>query len=297
MSIPKRAAVIFALPLFFFALPALGATGFVESPLWLSPEKPKEGENVTLSAVFRNGEPATLTGRISFYDGDTLLAERAIVIPANQVGTASVTFRMESGRHEFSAVMAEAATLGGGGSKTALAVADTKVALPQTLVPKNFLTAKADDAGSADSASQREILDQVDKAEQAVLDLLPEPVKEKVSEAAATVEDWRTQRSANYAETRDDAKLEIQKEKLEAERAAVKSGSAAKPESVSPLARLKLLTFSALALLFSPLLFYALLGLMAFLLLRFIFLKVFRVLRFKRSRGPGRPKKTEVPKK
>ncbi len=276
-----------------FGAPALAATGFVDEPLWLSPEKPKEGQSATLTAVFRNAESETLSGTISFYDGTTLLAERAVTIFPDQVASSSVTFKIQAGRHEFSAAMTDAKEQGAG----ALAMAEATVSIPDVLVPKNFLAAKTESAqasGSGDSASQREILDQVDKAEQAVLGVLPEPVKETVSNAVGAVEDWRETKSERYADSRDAAKLDIERQKLDAAKVAKKTVSGKTEPAVSPLSRAKLLFFSAVALLFSPLFFYVIIALVAFLIVRFFVLKIVRALRGNRRRGPGRPKNPDL---
>ncbi len=94
--------IVFSLLFIFSVSFASAATGFLNSPLWITPEFPKEGDVVKVSAAFHNGETQTLEGRILFYDKGVLLGEKDInVLPGDAV-IASVTTNVGAGDHIFS---------------------------------------------------------------------------------------------------------------------------------------------------------------------------------------------------
>src|SRR4051812_24060353 len=86
---------------------AQATTGFVDSPLLLSPESPRDGDTVTLSVLFHNAESETIRGTVLFYDGQTLLDKKTVNIRSGDVDIAATSFTISAGIHKFSATMSD----------------------------------------------------------------------------------------------------------------------------------------------------------------------------------------------
>ncbi len=259
---------VFILP--FFGSTAHAATGFVSSPLWISPASPKEGEKVTLSAVFHNEQPDTISGSIVFFDGAVILAEKEVTLRSDEVATVTTSFTISAGGHLFSASTKNISEVSTTGSIEVNAVPQATVKLPLQFVPKTIVAAQASGSDGQDSGDV--ILDQVDRAQTAVLNILPSATKEKVSTTVSAVDNWRSDRAENFTAARDTAKTTLDAAKTPAKTST--KTTAKKPAaqtSTGPFTYIKYVFFSALAFLFdSPLVFYLGGLLIIYLLFRFI---------------------------
>jgi len=268
---------------------AFAATGFVTSPLVLSPEHPKNGDTVTLSALFYNADAKPLIGKIFFYDGNVLLANKAVTILPGQVETTSTSFTIEPGDHDFSASMHTLAEL----TNSDQSGAET-VKLPTIFVSaKSSLSAQAGDASSL--PSEQAILDQIDRAEKSVLGVVPSSAKDAIARAAGGIEAWRTENGKRFSASRDDTKTLIDK-KVPVPKQTVAGGTvlgtagskaapaAEKTESAAgPMTYVSFGFFGALAFLLSNAFVFYIAGIfLIFIILRFIYRKISRRVR---SRG------------
>ena len=281
---------------FFFAVPADAATGFVSSPIVLTPESPKEGENVKMSVFFYNAEKEAISGTILFYDGDLLIASKAISILPGSIGTASTTFSITAGEHRFSASMKTPSAVLRSGQMEVLPLSASTVELAPLVVKKSIsLTAQA--GAQANTSAETPILNQIDKAEDAVLAALPSGVKETIGEVAKNLDGWRTERATAFTDDRDEAKTQLDTKESDTGSEVNKSvlpSSGTKPaqttgkttagtavasdapeSSGDPLTYVKFVFFGILAFIFAtPVVFYALGIILIYLIIRFIVRKI-----------------------
>ncbi len=240
----------------FFCLPsAHAATGFVNSPLWITPEKPNEGDEVTLSALFHNAESSAVSGSILFYDGNVLLAEKQVILHPDEVATVSTSFKISAGTHVFSAStknMQESSTTG---SLQVITVPNSVVKLPLQFVPKTITLAAAADGTAASGDSTSIILKQVDKAQASVLSALPAGTKKTVANTVNAVDNWRSSNAETFTK---------------------KSTAAKRASTTSPFTYVKYILFSGLSWLFSSAIIFYVAGL---LIIYFLFRTIFRKLR------------------
>lgn len=185
------------------SISAYAFSGFIQSPLWQSPETLKEGDMATLYAAFQNTDDAAVTASVSFFDGEILLAKKTITAAPNQVVTTSVTFKVAAGEHSFSATITTMSRFKNGQAEP-IAPPASGAKLPDQFVSKKIdLSAQA---SGGRSASESAILEQIDTAQNAVLNILPGSVKESISDITTTVDDWREERGESFSTTATEAK-------------------------------------------------------------------------------------------
>lgn len=278
---------IVALFLTTFAQNTFAATGFVDSPIWFTPEYPADGDMVKVSAVFRNDEKNPLTGAVLFYDNDLLLGKKIITISPNDVEIASVSFRIGAGDHSFSAQMSNLSESAVPGKSTPIALPIETAKLPKYFVSKSIPNPFKAQASGGEDASSQALLKQVDEIQTKVLDSLPVPVKETVSTSAKSLDSWRSDTATNFSEMKDSAEKkldEVNKQKIEGEKKGTVSPSIKYVDT--PLSYVKLWFYTVLAFVFdTPVIFYIVGLLIVFFVLRFIFNKIVRFIRRKRGKS------------
>lgn len=278
-----RTQILILATILAFSTPAisLASTGFVDSPLWISPATPSEGNMVTLSALFRNEEQRQISGTVVFYDGDVLLGRKTVTIATGSVATASVTFKIGAGDHNFSAQMSSLSETLSSGATEPIALPITSAKYPRYFVPKTIGVPISAQAGSkATGSPEKLLLDQVDNAQNAVLDVVPSNFKTSVLENTKSVESWRENVATSLIENRDNADKTLVKIKTDTATQIKKSGgvSATTKFVDRPLAYLKWSFFAVLAFIFaSPWAFYIVGILALFFIVRFIFRKIRKV--------------------
>jgi len=262
---------LFAVAVMFFAHTADATTGFIEKPLWLTPESPKEGEMATLAVVFGNAEASTISGLVVFYDGDTILGRKPITVSSGSVGTASVAFRVGAGDHKFSASMQSLERVTKNGTKEPYALPVESTSLPKQFVGKaSVLSAQAVNVDLKTKSTSS-----VDLANESVLSHIPDSLELKITTTSETVEGWRDEQATKYEERRDELKSSI--EPKEKDQATVVKGTSEEEsaEKLGPLGYVKYGLFTLFAfILGSRVIFYLICILVAFYILRFIWRKI-----------------------
>ena len=291
MKLRHFAPLLIVLFLVCGAPAARAATGFVNSPLLLSPEAPKDGDTVTLSVLFHNAEAATISGTVLFYDNDTLLDRKDLSIDPGDVGIASTTFKISSGIHKFSATMSNIDKPGDSGKLEVVVIPEATVTLPPQLITRN-LALDAQAAGDASDSSESVILDKVDAAQTAVLGALPASVKTTVGGATSSIDSWRASTAADLSASQAQVQAAVDAgKKIDAANAARKPGSKAivKPATADngPFNTIKLMALGLFAMFFNiPFVFYLGSILLLYLIVRFIW----RRIRKSRARGRKDPR-------
>ena len=170
---------IVIMSLFSFSAHALADTGFVNDPIWLSPAAPKNGQTVKLTALFHNGEAQSLSGTVLFYDGDTLMGQKKLVIASDGVGVATTSFTINAGTHSFSASMSSVSEVSTNGTAT-------PYTLPIQTVHLSAVTVSAASVASTNPSTSldipsAEILAQVNDFGNTALSVVPPSVQGSLS--------------------------------------------------------------------------------------------------------------------
>jgi len=273
-------------------------TGFVESPMWLYPESPKEGQTVILSALFRNGEKYPLTGNVLFYDGDVLLDEKTIRIAPGGVTTAVTSFRIGAGSHDFRASVSGLSEVTSNGGVVPIALPLQAATMRKVHVSKDTpLTGLAAQVSAVSNTSTSPILTQVSALEGVVVSAIPEPVKTTATQVAQIVDEWRNEQVQYMTTLRDEAKLQSKEHAEKAAKAKTdKTLLSASDRFVDgPWSTIKSIGLSVGVFIFSlPALFYLLGCILVFLMVRFLVRKIIRIIKnardgYHRSHIPRAP--------
>jgi hypothetical protein len=260
----------FCVALFCIAHTASATTGFVDSPLWLTPESPKEGDMVTLSAVFRNAETENLSGTVVFYDGQVLLGKKAITVPSAGVATAVISFKIGAGDHSFSASMTNTAKISTAGTSTPFSTPIETAELPKQFIAKKISTVSSDTSSTDFSAP---ILERVNEVQDKALSVVPVGVKQSVTITTGKIDAWRGSEAVSLEKN----KVATQKIVDAKKTAPAKSETSLQKitDDDGPLVYVKLVWFSVMAFLFSnPYIFYGVGIFLLFLILRFFYRKI-----------------------
>ncbi len=269
-----------------FAIPAYGATGFVDAPIWFYPENPADGDTVTVQAVFRNDEKNLLTGSVLFYDNDLLLGKKSITIAPQNIALASVSFKIGPGNHSFSAQMSSLSESQNGGQTVPIALPIEVAKSPSYFVSKSIPNPFSAQAKGGSDASEQALLKQVDDIQNKVLESVPAEIKERVSSSAKSLDTWRDDSADNLTEKKDIAKEKL--ENLQKQNSKTETAKTVSPSSKyidTPFAYVKFWIYSMLAFVFAtPVMFYIVGLLFVFFVLRFIFGKIFRFIQKKKGK-------------
>ncbi|MBP7804610.1 MAG: hypothetical protein KA052_00090 [Candidatus Pacebacteria bacterium] len=271
------------------SISAYAFSGFIQSPLWLSPQTLKEGDMATLHVAFQNTEDLSVSANVSFFDGEVLLAKKTITAAPNQVVTATATFKVLAGEHSFSATITTMNRIKNGQSEPMAPPAGV------AKLPDQFVSKKIDlsaQAGGGRSATESAILTQIDTAQTAVLNILPESVKESVGSIATNIDDWRQERGESFATTAKEAKKVAD---TGGATKTIKTNTILGSEDVTvsaeptgsftgPLSYIKYGFFKTLSWLFNtPIVFYLLIIVVGYFIARFLARKIGKI--FNKKKG------------
>lgn len=285
-----------AIGLFFTMAPlASAATGFIDDPIWLYPENPKEGEMVTLTALFRNAETKPLSGVVSFYDGDVLLGKKTITIPAGGFVPAILTFRVGAGSHSFSASVTSLSEVLSSGQSVPFAIPLETAELSKFTIGRSIadqLTAKVTAATPATKTTDTKttdtknpkldtqsatILGQVEKIENTVLEAIPDSVEKDIAETFSGVDTWRDAKAEMITAARDAAKKAVDAQSKDSAADTEKLGtqSASNKYVDSPIAYVKYFFLALFSFVFmTKAVFYVVGTILAYIVLRFLYRKI-----------------------
>ena len=285
-----------------FRVPTASAnTGFLGGPMWISPEVPQDGELVSLSALFHNAEPNSLSGDVLFYDSNVLLGKKSITIPSGGVSTATVSFRISAGDHSFSATAGNLSESLSDGKTEPFVLSPQTVQLPNISVsPKAGNSLNASVVSGTTNLVTNNIFPQnpmanvaskVNELQGNVISSIPDSVANPVTNTATALDSWRTNNANSFANQTKAASISIDKTKELASTEQKKFGKASFSTNFvdKPFAYVKLFVFELLSFIWShAIIFYGLLVLILYAILRFVYKKITGS---KKSEYPSKNKK------
>lgn len=246
---------------------AVAISGFVPKQIWYSKEKLIEGETVEVHTPVWNGESDPVSVKVDFYNHDTLLGTRELVIKPQELKDVFISWKVTAGENLISAKIVSSVVIVGEEKKN--------VSLRYTET----------DSDKLEVEKEKKIIEKevkVDDSEPKALiseGLLPEKVTVTINEGYSSVDDFRV---------RTGDKLSINKDKAKEEVETIKNTDSSKDTSIKdkktedvvkkPLAYMKLFVFSVLSFIFeNKIVFYGLIILVVF----FIFKRIFQSFRHK----------------
>lgn len=249
------------------------ATGFVERDIWFSEEKLDEGDAVRIYTAVFNDNDASLSGTVAFYDSETLLGKKDFSIAAKNVGTVSIVWNVTAGTHAIRAEITDSAiTIAG--AKQPIFIEDGESDEAAFSVAKRILV----------DTDTEESNDKTPNAAAAFIEEhVPAVIATPVLATTAAIDGWRDTAAEVLEKKKEDQQEVIDALKdepmLEAKVALTDKGdvTVAPDENKlkKPLEHVKLFFLTIGEYIFShKTLFYAMTGVLAFLIIRFAWRRI-----------------------
>ncbi len=167
----------FAVALLFllsYALPvsafATGTAGFLDRPIWHTPETYFAEDTVRIYAALMNTSSVDVTGTLNFLVNNKVIGHRTFTMQANEVTAVWYDWTATGGSHSFSATIVNT-TFSAQGTSTVTApqvLASSPVIVATTSIPKVIETAEA--SSTPPALSLGETIDSVAKDTQTTLE-------------------------------------------------------------------------------------------------------------------------------
>ena len=258
---------------------SVSQVGFVESSLWFSPDSFTEGDTVRIYTGIWNGEDEGLTGTAHFYDKEVLVGKRAFTVPPGTLESVFVEWKASAGDHAFSVQIADARLAGGDAVVLGKMKSEaTKKTVAKAPLNEASVISALESLEKSDAASRLD--DQLGKAETFVAGVIPDKAMSVLGATFEPVEAFREERIGLMEEKKNEVKAELLRLEAEDEEvteddldptAAFDAGALYKPIRYIYLVFLGLLKF----IYTHAIVFYAVLAYLAFVIIRFVYRKLF----------------------
>lgn len=244
----------------------LAVSGFIPKQIWYSKEKLIEGETVEVHTPVWNGESGSVLVKVEFYNHDTLLGSRDVVIKPQELKDVFISWKVTAGEHLISAKIVSSVVLIGE-EKKSVSLRYTETDTDKLEVEKEKIIEKEK---NPESASQEILIGD---------GLLPEKVTSTINSGYNSMDDFRIKTSDKLSISKENAKKEIEIIKnTTPQKELVSKDKKIEDVVKKPFAYAKLFVLSVLSFIFeNKIVFYGLIVLAVF----FIFKKIFQSFRHK----------------
>lgn len=259
----------------FLALPVYALTpvnsGFIPGQIWYSKETLTEGDTVNIHTAVWNGESQSLAVNVEFYDKNVVLGSRDVVLAPLLLKDVYIPWKVTSGDHTISAkIISSTATISG---------KKEKVVLPRivTANDKQFVSVVIKN-NVGENVSETDIIkNKIGETTSGIANIVPDNVSTSLSDSFAVLDNFRNKTLAQV----DTSKKETQKEigKVLGASTTTKENPTKinniQDATEKPIAYIKLFFLSILSFIFgSSFVFYALIVLILFFVVRWIYRKI-----------------------
>ena len=253
-------------------------TGFIQENIWYSNEPLVEGVGVQIHTIIFNSRTETLSGTVQFFDDQILLGKKDFSVAAGAVKDISIDWKVTAGDHAIYAEIINSKITTAAGKTETILLEQNKTGTSKRTVAKTIILKNTSTDISGNSSNQ--IVNALDSAGAFIQSKTPDIIAKPVEAVASAVDAWRSQ-TGNALETQ---KIAAQKKvaadgKPTATIEVSKDGTKITPSGSAlekPLDYVKLFFFELASYIFNhKILFYSLLALIIFWLLRFAWRKLF----------------------
>jgi len=252
----------FLLPLIY----TFANTGFIPGQIWYSKDNLSEGETVFIHTVVWNGGKENLQAKVEFYDKNVILGSRDVTVQPNQLKEVNISWKVTSGDHTISAKIISS-SITSNGKKEIIILENNKTEENKVFVPVSISKVNGEPATSSDV-----IKNELDKAGSKIGDVIPESVSTPVSDIVDKVDSFRDDTSVKIIESKEKAKEEIKALDIDINTDSAKEAVSATDK---PITYIKLFLLTILGFIFTnKIVFYGLIIIAVFFILRTIYLKI-----------------------
>jgi hypothetical protein len=278
----KKYFIFFILFSLFSFASASTNTGIIPGQIWYSKEPLVEGETVKIYTLVWNADTNPLTARIEFYDKNVVLGSRDIVVDPEHSKDVSVSWKVTAGDHLISAKIISSSITSSGKKQNILLENNA------TEADKQFVSVLIKNANGSPASTSDVLKNELNKASSAVDVALPNSIGASVSSLDSFRENQAHNVGVSIAETQK------QIDKINLSKDMVKSATASKTDTKNktlpqvksqeakpldgtekPIAYVRLFFLLILSfILGNKFVFYGLITLVLFLVIRFIYRKI-----------------------
>lgn len=260
--------------------------GFVPSNIWYSKDPFSDGEKIKIYTLLFNQDTRELSGKISFFDRDTLLGSKNFTLKSQEAEVVALEWIVTAGTHTIYARIDDAKFLISNGKYEEVTIAQNESEKSQKIVIKKI----APDLKKIESDIKEKVEESVgpiENIQDKIIENTPESISKSVEKTVNSIEDLRIS-SLDYANTKKkEVKQEIADSKTNSNTKPVVTDTDKKdnkdnavdskkePNTINkPLKYLSLFFFATLAfILNNKIIFYIILISLVFSILRFIWRK------------------------
>lgn len=276
-----------------FVSAATTTTGFIPGQIWYSKDPFVEGDTIKIYTAIWNNSTSPMSAKVEFYDKNVILGTRDVVVAPSNLDDVYVSWKVTAGDHLISAkIISPSITTSG--KKETISVSNSATEVDKRFVPVVVKTVNGETATSTDV-----IKSQVDKATSSITDILPESISTPAGEGVSAVDTFRVDTLEQISQAKTDTEKKIAEIKSTEGVTTSKTQASTTSKSTStkttssdtskvsnqkvgvdiatekPIAYIKLFFLSVLSFVFgSKLVFYSLILLIVFFILRFIYRKI-----------------------
>ena len=277
MTLKKAGIVLF---LIFSLLPVSEISaqtsniGFVSGNIWYSKDPFEEGEKIKIYTFVFNPDSRELSGTVIFFDKTVLLGKKNFVIPGKTAEGVSIDWTVNAGDHVIFGKIENAKFLISTGKYEEVYLTENETERSSRTVSKK-ITYKLTDTNNTDSVSTS-VSDITKMIEEKTPDFITKPIVsttnklEEFRESIITISENKKEKVKNEIKVLNNPVTETKLQK----------GSSTPKETVSPLLKpfkyVELFFLSVFSyILNNKILFYGILVIMVFFILRYIWKKIF----------------------
>lgn len=247
-------------------------TGFVPGSIWYSIDPLKEGDKVKIYTFIFNGDKRELSGTVTFFDKDILLGKRIFAIPGTTAKDIFIDWTVTVGSHSIFAKIENAKFLISKGKYQDANLSDIETKKDLRIINKKITL----ENGEAKTVSSPETnttgIDSVENIKKIIGENTPEIIAKPIISIVTTTENFRSSVGLASETKKEEVKSQIKVLK-EAE---IVSGEKENSMFLKPFKYVELFLFTLFSFIFNnKLMFYGSVLVIIFLILRFIWHRIF----------------------
>lgn len=235
-------------------------TGFVSDRVWYSKEPLIDGEVVNINTAIWNGEEFAISLTVEFYDKKIILGKRDVVIEARELKNVFIPWKVTAGDHLISAKIINSFSI--------VSNEKTKILLKEntTTPDKKNVSVKISNSQRASAGDSSVVKDEIEKASVGLSNILPENFKKSVVNIFHKVDNFRLDKHEKINEIKNEIKQKIDQRDVST------NDQETKKQSDLIILYIKYYLLLILSLILaSQLIFYGLIVLIIFYILKSIF--------------------------
>lgn len=200
-------------PFFNLQAEVINDLSFMPENVWYSGGELKDGEVVNIHTAIWNGLDDKVLTKIDFYDSETLLGSRDLLIEQKSLSEASISWKVTAGEHYISAKIISPKSVIDGVEK------DIKVSSNETKKDRQKISVVIKDEDGEEVKTKDAFNGILGQAEDKVKDILNEDTERKISVVFESIEKYRLDKAEQVKGFADGMKEKIDEIKSEDEEA------------------------------------------------------------------------------